>query len=474
MVLYTQDSVSVRFPGPRGEEAVSGKLEISREPHGFVVSWVPYPPSPAKPQCPDDPDDLWEDLSADSTVTYHPSRKGSAKSLQSVKIKAEKGSAAAVPPPIEFEVSELNSYQCRQVNGKHELSLNLSDGSLVPTFVFLERRHEHFLRALREYLTFKRTTKPTTSQAGPSSSSPSTLQQRKRKGPNWSQQEKLDLVAEVGKRRLILRSRGADSATKGAKQAAWREVIAAVNASLNSSKERSKAEVKKQWQNLLERAKKERQLLLDTHGGEMNGADLPLSLISQRVLDVISESVMDEASTPDVDGSPEILEPFMCLKEEPEPEVILGAFEADHRTLETRTLEADRWTFESDRRTVPPRLAARNSPQQSGVPPPTPHDRGSSPTTSTLHNRFRDRRLDATATSSGDFVVWEDQRHSTDEQLERHFFESALRTCEELSNASRDLVRMRKKEHALKMALLRSKNKYYELKLRKLQHGEAP
>ncbi|KAM7298818.1 hypothetical protein ISCGN_019387 [Ixodes scapularis] len=81
-VLYTQDSVSVRFPGPRGEEAVSGKLEISREPHGFVVSWVPYPPSPAKPQCPDDPDDLWEDLSADSTVTYHPSRKGSAKSLR--------------------------------------------------------------------------------------------------------------------------------------------------------------------------------------------------------------------------------------------------------------------------------------------------------------------------------------------------------------------------------------------------------
>lgn len=158
-VLYTQDSVSVRFPGPRGEEAVSGKLEITREPHGFVVSWVPYPPSPAKPQCPDDPDDLWEDLSADSTVTYHPSRKGSAKSLQSVKIKAEKGSAAAVPPPIEFEVSELNSYQCRQVNGKHELSLNLSDGSLVPTFVFLERRHEHFLRALREYLTFKRSRK---------------------------------------------------------------------------------------------------------------------------------------------------------------------------------------------------------------------------------------------------------------------------------------------------------------------------
>lgn len=284
----------------------------------------------------------------------------------------------------------------------------------------------------------------------------------------------MDLVAEVGKRRLILRSRGADSATKGAKQAAWREVIAAVNASLNSSKERSKAEVKKQWQNLLERAKKERQLLLDTHGGEMNGADLPLSLISQRVLDVISESVMDEASTPDVDGSPEILEPFMCLKEEPEPEVILGAFEVDHRMLETRTLEADRWTFESDRRTVPPRLAARNSPQQSGAPPPTPHNRGSSPTTSTLHNRFQERRPDATATSSGDFVVWEDQRHPTDERLERHFFESALRTCEELSNASRDLVRIRKKEHALKMALLRSKNKYYELKLRKLQHGEAP
>ncbi|CAN7995588.1 unnamed protein product, partial [Ixodes hexagonus] len=137
--------------------------------HGFVVSWVPYPPSPAKSQCLDDPDDLWEDLSADSTVTYHPSRKGSSKSLpllstvfssaESVKIKADKGSAAAVPPPIEFEVSELNSYQCRQLNGKHELSLNLSDGTLVPTFIFLERRHEHFLRALREYLTFKRSRK---------------------------------------------------------------------------------------------------------------------------------------------------------------------------------------------------------------------------------------------------------------------------------------------------------------------------
>lgn len=263
----------------------------------------------------------------------------------------------------------------------------------------------------------------------------------------------MDLVAEVGKRRSILRCRNANSVTKAAKQVAWREVIAAVNASHSSFKERTKVKVKKQWQNLLDRAKKEKQLLLDGHATGLYGPDVALSLLSQRVLEVVTEDMTDEVSL-DQDASPETLESLVYHKEEEsEPEVILGTFDVDHRTTQQCHVDG-------------------NGFQQSGLPP-TANDRVPLPTPSAVRKKFRDRESDAGTCNFGSFVACENRVDSTNESLQRRFFESALRTSEEVSGVSREFVRMRKREHALKMALLRSKNKYYELKLRKLELGDT-
>ncbi|XP_077492676.1 TBC1 domain family member 15-like isoform X4 [Amblyomma americanum] len=173
-LTYTQDNVSVRFASPRGEQTVSGKLEITKERHGHVVSWAPYEP-PAEVKAQEQRYDehsagIWEDLTADSTVSYHVGGRDKTQSSGVVKIKKDDNGAVAssgdAPSPsssaaqsISFEVTELNSYRLRQVCDTHELTLNLSDGTRLPVFVFIERRHEHFIRALHEHVSFKRSRK---------------------------------------------------------------------------------------------------------------------------------------------------------------------------------------------------------------------------------------------------------------------------------------------------------------------------
>ncbi|XP_077529884.1 TBC1 domain family member 15/17 isoform X1 [Haemaphysalis longicornis] len=175
-LTYTQDNVSVRLLGPQGEDTVAGKLEITKERHGHVVSWAAYPPAASKEgeqqqqQRYDlDATGIWEDLSADSAVAYHVGSRRSkdrceptADTLQIRRgEEAESNCSGGDPPPLpahslSFEVTELASYRCRQVGDKHELTLNLHDGTRLPTLVFLERRHDHFVRALHEHVTFKR------------------------------------------------------------------------------------------------------------------------------------------------------------------------------------------------------------------------------------------------------------------------------------------------------------------------------
>ncbi|XP_077529886.1 TBC1 domain family member 15/17 isoform X3 [Haemaphysalis longicornis] len=178
-LTYTQDNVSVRLLGPQGEDTVAGKLEITKERHGHVVSWAAYPPAASKEgeqqqqQRYDlDATGIWEDLSADSAVAYHVGSRRSkdrceptADTLQIRRgEEAESNCSGGDPPPLpahslSFEVTELASYRCRQVGDKHELTLNLHDGTRLPTLVFLERRHDHFVRALHEHVTFKRSRK---------------------------------------------------------------------------------------------------------------------------------------------------------------------------------------------------------------------------------------------------------------------------------------------------------------------------
>ncbi|KAH7939056.1 hypothetical protein HPB52_005232 [Rhipicephalus sanguineus] len=165
---YTQDNVSVRMLSSRGEETISGKLEITKEKHGHVVTWTAYPPASATKEQQQRYDEnsagVWEDLSADSAVSYHVGGKDKSQSLDSVKIKKENGtSSASGDSPtsgphciVTFEVTDITSYRCRQVADTHELTLNLSDGTRLPTFIFIERRYEHFIRALHEHISFKR------------------------------------------------------------------------------------------------------------------------------------------------------------------------------------------------------------------------------------------------------------------------------------------------------------------------------
>ncbi|XP_049274361.1 TBC1 domain family member 15 isoform X1 [Rhipicephalus sanguineus] len=168
---YTQDNVSVRMLSSRGEETISGKLEITKEKHGHVVTWTAYPPASATKEQQQRYDEnsagVWEDLSADSAVSYHVGGKDKSQSLDSVKIKKENGtSSASGDSPtsgphciVTFEVTDITSYRCRQVADTHELTLNLSDGTRLPTFIFIERRYEHFIRALHEHISFKRSRK---------------------------------------------------------------------------------------------------------------------------------------------------------------------------------------------------------------------------------------------------------------------------------------------------------------------------
>ncbi|KAL1441880.1 hypothetical protein MTO96_008198 [Rhipicephalus appendiculatus] len=167
---YTQDNVSVRMLSSRGEETISGKLEITKEKHGHVVTWAAYPPASAgkdQQRYDENSAGVWEDLTADSAVSYHVGGKDKCQSLDSVKIKKENGTSSgggdspASGPHcmVTFEVTDITSYRCRQVADTHELTINLSDGTRLPTFIFIERRYEHFIRALHEHISFKRSRK---------------------------------------------------------------------------------------------------------------------------------------------------------------------------------------------------------------------------------------------------------------------------------------------------------------------------
>lgn len=133
-----------------------------------MVTWAPYPPAAKERERYDeDATGIWEDLTADSAVSYHVGRsrnRSESSSADTVKIRKEEesGSGDSSPTPahvVSFEVTDLASYRCRQLGDKHELTLNLNDGTRLPTFVFLERRHDHFVRALHEHVVFKRSRK---------------------------------------------------------------------------------------------------------------------------------------------------------------------------------------------------------------------------------------------------------------------------------------------------------------------------
>ncbi|XP_037517197.1 uncharacterized protein LOC119394050 [Rhipicephalus sanguineus] len=133
----------------------------------------------------------------------------------------------------------------------------------------------------------------------------------RQKRPNWTEDERLRLVQEIGERIDVIRGKLGPTLTLRAKRSAWTAVQQALNAG-NDSHTRTVPEIKKQWSNLVQRCKHR----VNAHNrgtsrqGE-NGRSLDLSIVERTILDVIGDDCsyadfLDGAGPDicgDVDGS---------------------------------------------------------------------------------------------------------------------------------------------------------------------------
>lgn len=133
----------------------------------------------------------------------------------------------------------------------------------------------------------------------------------RQKRPNWTEDERLRLVQEIGERIDVIRGKLGPTLTLRAKRSAWTAVQQALNQG-NNSHTRTVPEIKKQWSNLVQRCKHR----VNAHNrgtsrqGE-NGRSLDLSLVERTILDVIGDDCsyadfLDGAGPDicgDVDGS---------------------------------------------------------------------------------------------------------------------------------------------------------------------------
>ncbi|XP_077492673.1 uncharacterized protein LOC144103846 isoform X2 [Amblyomma americanum] len=705
-LTYTQDNVSVRFASPRGEQTVSGKLEITKERHGHVVSWAPYEP-PAEVKAQEQRYDehsagIWEDLTADSTVSYHVGGRDKTQSSGVVKIKKDDNGAVAssgdAPSPsssaaqsISFEVTELNSYRLRQVCDTHELTLNLSDGTRLPVFVFIERRHEHFIRALHEHVSFKRSDPadayslvyvsplrdvsqateqvtdkapsptpspapspvigqaasqakdkaascsstpggtvvgvPTTvarptplmpgpqaiqflvsrapnvmvqsqpngqtrlvpqqslrlvlSQSGshpladgvkpqpsivphpvqllvqppqphlplppppavspaqaipppqpspfhsglvisdvrsqapghcgsPSESQASVAPPVRRRGPHWPTEEKLELLALLRKRRALVNPRLADGISKKEKLEGWKQVTTILNRHHPTTGGRCIAEVKKQWQNLFLKAKRERRELMGDGGGTKSGAEgttpAQLSGLSLKVFETFGENyyVHEDDMPMDVDANDSILGPSSCLEpdapflsESHHPEVILLPRSPDSSEQSRQPMVGDpsahklfNATSSTERsNAVPGQLLCNqnlNIGQTSNCPTGAP---GALPMWG--FKKEEPERVPCVKQESWPEATDASDGSEDEDAVTRGihgggmrndcapegaqvvngttFVGSLAKMCEAVQRAANEIVLLKRREHKMKMSALRAKMDYYETKRRLLQ-----
>lgn len=156
-VQYTQDNVSIRLIGPHKVDTANGKLEIAKGRCGVQVSWTPTKLQDKEDVLPteDKAASTWEELSPDCPVTYHVIKQPKSNSLDAVQIKAGLNPVQS----FAFEIDELVSYKCKEADHKHEMTLYLVDGTRLPTLIFIGDRQKHFIRALKEYVKFKRSRK---------------------------------------------------------------------------------------------------------------------------------------------------------------------------------------------------------------------------------------------------------------------------------------------------------------------------
>jgi hypothetical protein len=79
--------------------------------------------------------------------------------------------------------------------------------------------------------------------------------------PNWTDREKVVLLEEYEKRKIILKAKFSSSITSGDKNRAWQEIVNIVNA--GNSVKRDIKEIQKKWDNICATAKTEVSLHLN-------------------------------------------------------------------------------------------------------------------------------------------------------------------------------------------------------------------
>lgn len=317
----------------------------------------------------------------------------------------------------------------------------------------------------------------------------------RRRGPHWPTEEKMELLELLKKRRALINPRVGEGMSKKEKLEGWKEVTDILNRRHPSSGGRCLAEVKKQWQNLFLKAKRERRELLND--GSKNDAAEPTSAqftgLSLKVFETFGDQYhgRDDDSPMDVDAGDSILGPSSCLEsdapylsESHHPEVILlprtpepselvdnsdhkfGAamsngdsshpFDQDFGD-EHRAVSSERSTVTS--RQVPPVRIKREREDPSPGPkdeywPETgasgsEEERG--PSTWDARQRVRTDYMDAQNINGTSFLG------------------SIAKMCDSVQKAASEVVCLKRREHKMKMSVLRAKMEYYETKRRKLQ-----
>ncbi|KAL3212213.1 hypothetical protein MRX96_036080 [Rhipicephalus microplus] len=155
----------------------------------------------------------------------------------------------------------------------------------------------------------------------------------RRRGPHWPTEEKIQLLELLKSRRALINPRLGESLSKKDKLEGWKEVTDILNRHHPTTGGRCLAEVKKQWQNLFLKAKRERRELLNN--GSKSDADLTsaqFTALSVKVFETVGDEfqLRDDDTSMDVDAGDSILGPSSCLEsdapylsESHHPEVIL-------------------------------------------------------------------------------------------------------------------------------------------------------
>ncbi|KAH8029699.1 hypothetical protein HPB51_002721 [Rhipicephalus microplus] len=319
----------------------------------------------------------------------------------------------------------------------------------------------------------------------------------RRRGPHWPTEEKIQLLELLKSRRALINPRLGESLSKKDKLEGWKEVTDILNRHHPTTGGRCLAEVKKQWQNLFLKAKRERRELLNN--GSKSDADLTsaqFTALSVKVFETVGDEfqLRDDDTPMDVDAGDSILGPSSCLEsdapylsESHHPEVILLPRTPDPSEMSSQLTDDsefkyggsmsngdssqpfDDHVFDGENHVG----SSKHSTTNGNLPAPLmrikkePEDPPPEP------------KLDYWAEPGGSeeersTASWDARPHARTDYMDGQvngttFMGSITKMCDAVQKAASEVVSLKRREHKMKMSVLRAKMEYYETKRRKLQ-----